>query len=85
MDEDLWDVYDHTLENEVVLRRTDPNCYELFMTDGYDNACSMTLDRKHLKDLFNAIGNEIGAFSEPVQRNMITGEPIPSEFRPRDV
>lgn len=62
MDEEIWGVYDHARKSEVSLRRVDPGTYELFMDDGLYHHVSKTLDRKHLKDLFNAIGNEIGAF-----------------------
>lgn len=61
MDEDVWETYDHRTKKGANLRRTDPKQYELIVEDDY-NTASIDLDRKHLKDLFNAIGNEIGAF-----------------------
>jgi len=65
MDEDLWDVYDHQTQEEAILRKTDPNTYELIVNHMHGSGAA-TLDRKNLKDLFNAIGNEIGAFPEVV-------------------
>ena len=67
MDEEIWSIYDHRTGRETILRRTDPRQYELFMTEDLTGcAIAQDLDRKNLKDLWNAIGNEIGAFNDPV-------------------
>lgn len=63
MDEEIWGLYDRAQGIEVSLRRTDPKNYELNMITWFGRTNeTMILDRKHLKDLFNAIGNELNAF-----------------------
>jgi hypothetical protein len=64
MDEDLWSEYDHQTGREVILRKTDPNQYELIL--GWDVggiSLSWDMSRKGLRDLFHAIQGEIGPCS----------------------
>jgi hypothetical protein len=59
---EVWEKYDHRTKYEVSLNRQTDGSYVLCSADPYDNSVNIDLDRKDLKDLFNAIGNELGAF-----------------------
>lgn len=61
MDEYLWTAKDST-GDEVELYRTGQGEYVL-RVDGFyaPTSSAVTLDRKHLKDLFDAIGRELNA------------------------
>lgn len=62
MEEMIWEIYKNDSGDEAQLTRLKTGGYYLVVSDRYDNSVSIDLDRKHLKDLFNAIGNELGAF-----------------------
>lgn len=59
MDEEIWWVV-AGLE-EAGIMRSDPATYDLRVETAYSTA-TITLDRKHLKDLFNALGTELNAW-----------------------
>jgi len=62
MSEVLWDAESHG--NEIELSKITNGEYELVIhNDAIGNSAGTALDRKHLKDLFNAIGNELNAWS----------------------
>lgn len=63
MENEVWSLYDHRTGNEATLISTEGSQYNLVIQNPIaGTAASMDLDRKNLKDMFNDIGNEIGAF-----------------------
>lgn len=59
MEEELWSALDN-IRNEVILTKKGDGTFRLVLDTW--TTTEITLDRKHLKDLFNAIGNELNAF-----------------------
>jgi len=63
--EEIWETFSHSTNENVSLSRIKHNQYELIVqNESVNEACSIRLDRKHLKDLFNALGVELNAFWE---------------------
>lgn len=58
----IWDGRDPS-GNEIELEGPVDDTYQLLIhSDLVSNTLSFELDRKQMKDLFNAIGNELNAF-----------------------
>jgi len=61
--EEVWETFSHSTNESVSLTRIKHNQYDLVVqNESANEACSIHLDRKHLKDLFNALGVELNVF-----------------------
>jgi len=60
--EEVWSKWDNTGYGCVLAKVSDSEWELIVKADAGLKYQTVTLDRKHLKDLFNAVGNEIKAF-----------------------
>jgi hypothetical protein len=65
MEQEIWESFNHDNGSNITLIKTSAEEYEIYVTTSFGHACEAIkkLDRKQLKDLFNALGNELDAWS----------------------
>jgi len=68
---ELWSGKDYVNSEAELTKLSDGNCNFTIQNELVGYGMSFTMDRKHLKDLFEAIGNEIGYWDNEVDRNEV--------------
>jgi hypothetical protein len=65
--EELWSAKDKNQTVTSLVKKDDR--YEFYISDVLSGGSYGEVDRKHLKDLFNVLGNELNAWNEPEPAN----------------
>lgn len=63
MSEVIWETFHHQTNGEAELTKLEGGTYNFVVQDGYGGNSAIDLDRKELKDLFSALGHELGHWS----------------------